>query len=61
MQPVLCVVCKRFTKVNMTDTPNVTPTTTPFSGLVVVEAASVLAGPLVGQFFAELGARVVKL
>jgi crotonobetainyl-CoA:carnitine CoA-transferase CaiB-like acyl-CoA transferase len=42
-------------------TPNVTPTTTPFSGLVVVEAASVLAGPLVGQFFAELGARVIKL
>ena len=31
-----------------------------FTQLLVVEAASVLAGPLVGQFFAELGARVIK-
>lgn len=30
-------------------------------GLVVLELASVLAGPSVGQFFAELGARVIKL
>lgn len=29
--------------------------------LVVIETASVLAGPLVGQFFAELGARVIKV
>ncbi len=29
--------------------------------LVVLEVASVLAGPSVGMFFAELGARVVKL
>lgn len=29
--------------------------------LLVVETASVLAGPSVGMFFAELGARVVKL
>jgi crotonobetainyl-CoA:carnitine CoA-transferase CaiB-like acyl-CoA transferase len=29
--------------------------------LVVVETASVLAGPAVGMFFAELGARVIKL
>ncbi len=29
--------------------------------LVVLELASVLAGPGVGQFFAELGARVIKV
>lgn len=29
--------------------------------LLVVETASVLAGPLAGQFLAELGARVIKL
>ncbi|KAA9332602.1 CaiB/BaiF CoA transferase family protein [Adhaeribacter soli] len=33
----------------------------PFSGLFVLELASVLAGPSVGQFFAELGAEVVKI
>jgi len=33
----------------------------PLNGLLVVETASVLAGPAVGMFFAELGARVVKL
>ncbi|MFC5271965.1 CaiB/BaiF CoA transferase family protein [Adhaeribacter terreus] len=33
----------------------------PFSGLVVLELASVLAGPSVGQFFAELGATVIKI
>ncbi|WP_048921002.1 CaiB/BaiF CoA transferase family protein [Rufibacter radiotolerans] len=32
-----------------------------FHDLVVVELASVLAGPSVGQFFAELGARVIKI
>jgi crotonobetainyl-CoA:carnitine CoA-transferase CaiB-like acyl-CoA transferase len=32
-----------------------------FKGLKVVELASVLAGPLVGSFFAELGAEVVKI
>ncbi|MCB9284102.1 MAG: CoA transferase [Lewinellaceae bacterium] len=32
-----------------------------FRDLVVVELASVLAGPAVGQFFAELGARVIKI
>ncbi len=32
----------------------------PFAGLKVVELASVLAGPEVGRFFAELGAAVVK-
>jgi len=32
-----------------------------FSGLKVVEFASVLAGPAVGMFFAELGADVVKI
>jgi len=31
-----------------------------FKDLVVVELASVLAGPAVGMFFAELGAKVVK-
>lgn len=35
--------------------------TAPFSDLLVVELASVLAGPSVGQFFAELGATVVKV
>ena len=35
--------------------------TTFFRDLKVVELASVLAGPAVGQFFAELGARVVKI
>ncbi|MCS3937968.1 crotonobetainyl-CoA:carnitine CoA-transferase CaiB-like acyl-CoA transferase [Salinibacter ruber] len=29
--------------------------------LVVLELASVLAGPSVGQFFAELGATVLKV
>lgn len=33
----------------------------PFQGLKVVELASVLAGPAVGMFFAELGAEVVKI
>ncbi len=33
----------------------------PFKELLVVETASVLAGPSVGLFFAELGARVVKV
>src|SRR5437899_4776594 len=37
------------------------PTEQPFSGLVVLELASVLAGPSVGQFFAELGATVLKI
>lgn len=32
-----------------------------FSNLKVVELASVLAGPSVGQFFAELGAEVIKI
>lgn len=32
-----------------------------FSDLKIVELASVLAGPSVGQFFAELGATVVKV
>ena len=32
-----------------------------FSGLKVVELASVLAGPAVGLFFAELGAEVTKI
>lgn len=32
-----------------------------FSGITVLELASVLAGPGVGQFFAELGANVIKV
>ena len=32
-----------------------------FTELKVVEFASVLAGPAVGMFFAEMGARVVKI
>ena len=32
-----------------------------FTGLKVIELASVLAGPGVGQFFAELGAEVIKI
>ncbi|MDX1909360.1 MAG: CoA transferase [Bacteroidia bacterium] len=32
-----------------------------FSDLIVVELASVLAGPSVGMFWAELGARVIKI
>lgn len=32
-----------------------------FKGLKVVEFASVLAGPAVGMFFAELGAEVIKI
>lgn len=32
-----------------------------FQGLKVVELASVLAGPAVGLFFAELGAQVIKI
>lgn len=38
-----------------------TPTTGPFKDLMVLELASVLAGPSVGQYFAELGARVIKI
>lgn len=33
----------------------------PFTGLKVIELASVLAGPAVGMFFAELGADVLKI
>ncbi|TGE15823.1 CaiB/BaiF CoA transferase family protein [Hymenobacter elongatus] len=33
----------------------------PFADLLILELASVLAGPQVGQFFAELGATVVKV
>jgi len=33
----------------------------PFKDLKVVELASVLAGPAVGMFFAELGAQVIKI
>lgn len=33
----------------------------PLTGLRVVELASVLAGPLAGSFFAELGAEVIKV
>jgi crotonobetainyl-CoA:carnitine CoA-transferase CaiB-like acyl-CoA transferase len=33
----------------------------PFEGLRVLEMASVLAGPAVGMFFAELGASVLKI
>jgi crotonobetainyl-CoA:carnitine CoA-transferase CaiB-like acyl-CoA transferase len=32
-----------------------------FKDLLVIELASVLAGPAVGMFFAELGARVIKI
>ncbi len=32
-----------------------------FKDLIVVELATVLAGPAVGMFFAELGARVIKV
>lgn len=32
-----------------------------FTGTTVLELASVLAGPAVGQFFAELGAEVIKV
>lgn len=35
--------------------------TLPFAGLRVLELATVLAGPQVGQFFAELGAEVLKV
>ncbi len=33
----------------------------PFKKLTVIELASVLAGPAVGMFFAELGAKVIKI
>lgn len=32
-----------------------------FKDLIVIELASVLAGPAVGMFFAELGAKVIKI
>lgn len=32
-----------------------------FAGLNVVEFSSILAGPAVGMFFAELGANVLKI
>jgi len=34
---------------------------TTFKDLIVIELASVLAGPAVGMFFAELGAKVIKI
>ena len=37
------------------------PAILPFAGLRVLELAAVLAGPQVGQFFAELGADVLKI
>ena len=37
------------------------PALLPFAGLRVLELATVLAGPQVGQFFAELGAAVLKV
>lgn len=36
-------------------------TSKPFKGLRVLELASVLAGPAIGMFFAELGAEVIKV
>ena len=33
----------------------------PLSGLKVLELANILAGPLIGQFCAELGASVTKV
>jgi crotonobetainyl-CoA:carnitine CoA-transferase CaiB-like acyl-CoA transferase len=33
----------------------------PFEGLTIIELAGVLAGPAVGMFFSELGARVIKI
>ena len=36
-------------------------TTNTFNNLVVVELASVLAGPFVGRFFREHGARIIKI
>ena len=33
----------------------------PLKGLKVIELASVLAGPAIGMFFAELGAKVIKV
>ena len=33
----------------------------PLAGILVVELASVLAGPSVGMFLAEMGAQVVKV
>lgn len=38
-----------------------TAPTPPFAGLRVLELASILAGPITGQFFAELGADVIKV
>lgn len=33
----------------------------PFAGLTILDLSSILAGPLTGSFFAELGAKVVKI
>ncbi|MBP9056033.1 MAG: CoA transferase, partial [Saprospiraceae bacterium] len=33
----------------------------PFEGLKVLDLSAILAGPLVGSFFAELGADVIKV
>ncbi len=45
----------------MTSTEKNKPLDSFFKDLTIVELASVLAGPAVGMFFAELGAKVIKI
>lgn len=45
----------------MTDGPQPHAADTPLAGLKVLELASILAGPVTGQFLAETGAEVIKV
>lgn len=56
----MCVIIIIFL-INKMQTEEKTGLNNFFAGLRVVELASVLAGPAVGQFFAELGAQVIKI
>jgi crotonobetainyl-CoA:carnitine CoA-transferase CaiB-like acyl-CoA transferase len=54
----MCGACYHAT---MLQAPASSTQTGPLQGLTVIELASILAGPITGQFLAELGADVIKV